>query len=474
MQPPERPEARASVAYQTAVLAVSALVIALATLVGIHVFQSSVGQPGGVALGLSAAGQALGAASPRGPAADTIPGVAGTTTATLSPTATPTRTPTLTPTLTPTTTPTLTPNVRIYDPTRAKTLLAEAQTSWGSETSAFLANVTVAAGRLNGKQIAPGATFSFNQEVGPFTVANGYQLNSQPGVITQTLTTVDGGFTQVSTTLFQAVFWAGLKIDARSTHTTWQDRFSAGSTGQRGLDAYVADNGSDLRFVNTTSDWVRIEALPQPGNLSVTLYGADPGWGVSPNVSAPNHVVQPNSTPSIVADPNLPAGQQFTVSAGLPGFDVVVQRTVTKDGQVVDRYGVAEHYVPIASIVAIGPTPRPTPSPSASPTVVAPNATPTAVAASGGPTHLAGLNPSSFVLPDGRIRVPNLVGLSEAEAQQVILAVGLSTTFVNYQGPGDVPAKALNAVPPGAVLSQTPLPGTARERGTTVYIAVRK
>jgi len=66
------------------------------------------------------------------------------------------------------------------------------------------------------------------------------------------------------------------------------------------------------------------------------------------------------------------------------------------------------------------------------------------------------------------------VGLSEAEAQQVILAVGLSTTFVNYQGPGDVPAKALNAVPPGAVLSQTPLPGTALARGTTVYIAVRK
>src|SRR5947209_950045 len=168
MHPPEKPEARSSAAYQTAVLAVSALVIALATLVGVRVFQSSVGQPGGLALGLSAAGQALGAASPRGPSADVIPGVAGTATPSLTPTESPTRTPTLTPTLTPTTTPTLTPDVRVYDAARAKTLLAEAQTSWGTESTAFLGNVTVAAGRLNGKQIAPGATFSFNKEIGPF------------------------------------------------------------------------------------------------------------------------------------------------------------------------------------------------------------------------------------------------------------------------------------------------------------------
>ena len=78
------------------------------------------------------------------------------------------------------------------------------------------------------------------------------------------------------------------------------------------------------------------------------------------------------------------------------------------------------------------------------------------------------------MLPDGRIRTPSLVGLSQIEAQQVIVAVGLSTSFVNLQGPGDIPAAALNTVDVGQVLSQTPTAGTAVSKGTSVLIAVRR
>jgi vancomycin resistance protein YoaR len=466
MLPRERRDGRGSIVLQTTVLGVSALVILLVTIVGVRAFQSKVGQPGSVAQGLTAAGQVLGATSPRGPAADTLPGLATTATATVTPTATLTRTPTEPPTLTATPSATPTPDVSTYDPARAKTLLAEAQTSWGAESPQFVANVTTAAERLTGKQVAPGATFSFDAELGPFQAGNGYQPITSTQSISQTVTTVDGGITQVSTTLFQAVFWAGLKIDQRQTHSSWQDRFNAGATGQRGLDAYVADQRADLRFVNTTGDWIRIDAAAQPGSLTIDIYGADPGWAVNPNVSSPSHVVQPNQTPQVVADSQLPPGQQFTVAPGVAGFDVVVQRTVTKGGAVIDRYGQSEHYGAVAPVVAVGPTPTPSPAPTQAPT-----STP---AAASGPTHLAGLNPGAFVLPDGRIKVPTLTGLPEAEAQAVIQAVGLNTTFVNYQGPSDVPASALNAVAVGEVLSQTPPAGTAVARGTTVYIAVRK
>lgn len=65
-----------------------------------------------------------------------------------------------------------------------------------------------------------------------------------------------------------------------------------------------------------------------------------------------------------------------------------------------------------------------------------------------------------------KVEVPNVVGKPEAEAQAMITKSGLATTWVNYQ---DFPY-----VPPGHVLSQDPKPGTMAEKGTTVYIAVRR
>jgi eukaryotic-like serine/threonine-protein kinase len=65
-----------------------------------------------------------------------------------------------------------------------------------------------------------------------------------------------------------------------------------------------------------------------------------------------------------------------------------------------------------------------------------------------------------------KVSVPDVVGLSEAEAQDTIVEAGLSRTWVNYQD--------FTFVPPGHVLSQDPKPDTMVEKGTTVYIAVRK
>jgi len=78
------------------------------------------------------------------------------------------------------------------------------------------------------------------------------------------------------------------------------------------------------------------------------------------------------------------------------------------------------------------------------------------------------------VLVNGRAVVPAVVGLSEAEAREAIEAAGLSNTYMNYQGPGDIPESALQTAPPGHVLSQTPAPGSQLPPGSVVYLAVRK
>ncbi|MGH2461606.1 MAG: VanW family protein [Chloroflexota bacterium] len=471
MKSPEGPRGRWSTWYQTAVLALSAAIIIGTWVFATRVFQTTITRPGSVSLGIEAIGQVLGAAAPHGPAASELPGLVGTPTTVAAP-GVPVPTLVSTATAPAELSPTATPDSRFYDAARAKTLLAQAQTSFGSQSTEFVANASLASQRVNNREVAPGATFSFNSVAGPYSTDNGYRsVSAIDRAPTSGVPTIEGGITQVSTTLFQAAFWSGLKIVERHTHPYWLDRFNAGSTAQRGLDAYVDYPSNDLRIQNTTGDWIRIESTVKSGSVAVSIFGADPGWSVNPDVGAPTKVVQPNPTQTVRNDPSLPAGQQFNVFPGSAGFDVDLQRTVTNQNETVDRYGVLEHYPAMPGIVVIGepPTPTATPPPATDtplPTVPASTAA--------GPTRLAGLDPTTFVLPDGRIRVPNLVSLSEDEAQKVITAVGLQTTYANYQGPGDVPVGTLDSVPVDHVLSQSPQPGAAAPRGTTIYIAVRR
>ncbi|MCC6627541.1 MAG: transglycosylase domain-containing protein [Chloroflexi bacterium] len=71
------------------------------------------------------------------------------------------------------------------------------------------------------------------------------------------------------------------------------------------------------------------------------------------------------------------------------------------------------------------------------------------------------------------VAVPNVFGLSEAEAQRRIRAAGLAVRTV-YQRQKDMPpGVSVTIVPVGSVLSATPTYGTAVERGTVIVIAVR-
>ena len=93
------------------------------------------------------------------------------------------------------------------------------------------------------------------------------------------------------------------------------------------------------------------------------------------------------------------------------------------------------------------------------------------------PTPLP-LVPPSPVLPaesPNIVTVPNVAGMTEADARQTIQNIGLNNTYTNYQGAGDVTDKSvLNRTASGRVLSQSPQPGGLVARGTTVYIAVRR
>ena len=78
-------------------------------------------------------------------------------------------------------------------------------------TADRITNLKLATTLLDGTRIAPGATFSFNREVGPRTEARGFR--SAPVIIGGEYEEgIGGGVSQVATTVFNAAWEAGLKI----------------------------------------------------------------------------------------------------------------------------------------------------------------------------------------------------------------------------------------------------------------------
>jgi vancomycin resistance protein YoaR len=219
--------------------------------------------------------------------------------------------------------------------------LGYGKTYYGQSIPTRKHNVELAVSRLDGTLIAPGATFSFNQAVGAQTVANGYQeaygiAMTGTGQVT-TVSSIAGGICQVATTLFQGVFAAGFPIQERNWHLYWIEGYGAPPSGMQGLDATVDDQaGLDFKFVNSTPNWLAIEAVADGEYVRIAIYGQDPGWTVQIDAPVITNVKPHDPKPVYEKTHDLPPGQQLMIEHGVDGFDAAIHRTVVdKDGKVV-------------------------------------------------------------------------------------------------------------------------------------------
>ena len=215
--------------------------------------------------------------------------------------------------------------------------LGVGRTDFSSSIPSRWHNVELAAERLNGALIAPGATFSFNAQVGEQTVANGYQEAYGIAVVpgaggvgeAKTVSSVAGGICQVSTTLFHSVFRAGLPIQERNHHLFWVSYAGNSSTGMMGLDATVDDqSGLDFQFVNSTGGWLGIEAVTVDGVLEVSLFGKDPGWNVVIDDPIITNIRVPDPKPAYDKTHDLVPGTQLFIEHATEGFDSAIRRRV--------------------------------------------------------------------------------------------------------------------------------------------------
>ncbi len=146
-----------------------------------------------------------------------------------------------------------------------KDVVASYSTTYGG-TPGRLHNVQLVAQLIDGTLIEPGATFSFNDTTGERTAAKGFQ--EAPVIISGELQNgLGGGVCQVSTTVFNAAFDAGLPITSRANHALYIDHYPLAR------DATVDYPYLDLRFSNDTGHWLLLRTFVGSGSLTVNLYG---------------------------------------------------------------------------------------------------------------------------------------------------------------------------------------------------------
>ena len=145
-----------------------------------------------------------------------------------------------------------------------------ARTSIAGAAWEKVANLELAAARLNGAVVPSGASFSFNALVGERTESNGFRtaMNGR-GV-----NVVGGGVAQAATTLYLALNQLGSSIRFDERHT-YGDSF-ADTYVSDGSNAILVDEaeGVDFCFTNLGSA-LRIDMYISDGNLLCTLTAVD-------------------------------------------------------------------------------------------------------------------------------------------------------------------------------------------------------
>ncbi|GAA4697715.1 VanW family protein [Nocardioides conyzicola] len=183
-------------------------------------------------------------------------------------------------------------------------------------------NIGRAAELIDGTVLKPGDTFSLNDIVGERTRENGFTTGF---IISNGLFKEDlgGGVSQMATTTFNAMYFAGLKDIEHKPHSVYIDRYP------EGREATVAWGSVDLRFQNDTDYGVLVHATVQPGSSSsqgvvtVSMYSTKT-WDITSKTGARYNYRSPKTQTQNTAD--------CVPNTGYDGFDVDVTRYFHKPG----------------------------------------------------------------------------------------------------------------------------------------------
>jgi vancomycin resistance protein YoaR len=213
-------------------------------------------------------------------------------------------------------------------------------------------NLPRAAELVDGTILEPGETFSLNDTVGERTKDNGFTEGYivSDGIFKKDL---GGGVSQIATTTFNAMYFAGLKDVEHKPHSVYIDRYP------EGREATVAWPTVDLKFTNTTPYGVLIKAHvrrsspTQEGAATVSMYSTKHWRITSANGPRTNY-----RSPQV----RYLQDADCEEASGTSGFSVNVFRTFHElgSGKVLRKEKFHTDYI-AGDTVRCGAPPKPTP-----------------------------------------------------------------------------------------------------------------
>ncbi len=203
-------------------------------------------------------------------------------------------------------------------------LLGGYSTNYRTSSAGRCTNIAVAAGKINGTLLYPGEEFSVYATIGPLEGSNGYELagSYENG---QTVDSYGGGVCQVSTTLYNAVILAELEITQRSNHSMIVTYV------QPSMDAAIAGDYKDLRFVNNYDTPIYIEGYTVGKDLFFNIFGAETR-PANRKISFVSEVISQDDPPTQYVGTGDPAGTMNTVQGKHTGYVARLWKVVTVDG----------------------------------------------------------------------------------------------------------------------------------------------
>ncbi|MFB7588598.1 VanW family protein [Streptomyces sp. NPDC056169] len=192
-------------------------------------------------------------------------------------------------------------------------------------------NIGRAAELINGSVVQPGEVWSFNETVGERTPDNGFvdgtmildgQYRSAPG----------GGVSAMATTVFNAMFFAGVKPVEYGAHSFYIERYPAGR------EATVAWGSLDLKFRNDSGKPIYIKAGATDSSVTVSFLGTKKYDSVEAVAGPRTNLTEPAKREG--------TGEACMPQEPLEGFDISVDRVFKNDGVEVKREAFKTHYTP--------------------------------------------------------------------------------------------------------------------------------
>ncbi len=208
-------------------------------------------------------------------------------------------------------------------------------------------NIQRAAEILDGMIVPAGHTFSLNDALGQRTTERGFV--EAPQIAAGKLEdAVGGGVSQVATTLYNAAFFAGLRLDSHTPHQFWISRYP------KGREATVSFGGPELVFTNDWDAGLLINAYAGSNGITIRFFSAPLGRRVETETGEAHDVVEPTTKETV--NPDLAPGERVVEqSMGGAGFTVSYTRKVWAGDTLKQDQTFSWTYSPQNAYVEVGP-----------------------------------------------------------------------------------------------------------------------